>query len=153
MVDRSGSRRWWAVTSAAGAVLVAAAIIAVGFAGADRATNTEPPSPLETHGCSSDGSTWSAVVEARPGGASGSVVSVDGPGSSDDWTLMQADDERIDEELPLDRAQLPRAIRWRDRPRLITPGGACTIYLLPPDRSSGRPVLVVGDSVAAGLVA
>jgi hypothetical protein len=106
-----------------------------------------------TVACRDGAITWTAElvdVDAEHVRIAGVVGPFDGA-----WTVVTtAPGTRLREDLTADVAALrTHELRLDREPRLVSPDQRCTLYLSPVTNPDARAVMVVGDSLAAGLVA
>jgi lysophospholipase L1-like esterase len=122
------------------------------------ATATSAGSEGRTTRCLDEGVEWRATVTDLTEGAVPSVRidALDAVGApwDDPWTVVTTDPstrERLEEAGDVDTT-IGRVVAVDRAPRLLSPGGRCTLYLAPIDAATTR-VAIVGDSIAAALVA
>jgi lysophospholipase L1-like esterase len=161
-----------------GASIVAALVVTLaGCGGSDVAPTEATAAPPDRIARCVDGDvTWRVRVTDVDDAAIGAVrigeldaatvgastVDAATVGASTDrvWTIVTTNPdtrERIEEPITAGDAS-GRALAVDGVPRLVSPDGRCTVYLAPLRRSpsappAATPVAIVGDSLAAGLVA
>jgi lysophospholipase L1-like esterase len=143
-----------------GAIVVAFIATLAGCTTADDPpTTAEAPPPARIVRCVDDGLTWRASVTDSTGAAIPSVridsLDATGAPADDAWTIVTTDPEtreRVEDPTAADDAH-GRTLTLDRSPRVVSPDGRCTLYLSPPAPPPAGTVAIVGDSLAAGIVA
>jgi hypothetical protein len=125
----------------------------------DAATDSaDVRAPSRSARCDDGSATWTATLADDPAAATVSIEQVVASTEWRDsrpWLLVTTNVEtraRVEEDLRADAA-FPVEVPLDHAPRLVSPDRRCTIYLVPPGPPGQASLVVVGDSLAAGLVA